>query len=159
MDPKLIYWTAALANLGVLCVVALVGVRCARRGEIARHRRAMKLSTALVVAFLLSYVVKLLLLGREEMDLWATRDVWVLRVHEVFVLVMLLAGAAAWAFGRRLRGTRLVTRDPSDPAPDGGGLRLHRLAGRSAVAGALLGFAMAVGVLIGMYARASAGPG
>jgi uncharacterized membrane protein YozB (DUF420 family) len=154
MDPKLLYWTAALINLGVLCVIALFGVRYARRGEIARHQRAMKISSALVVAFLVSYVFKLMWLGREDMSVWGTLDVWVLRIHEVFVLQMVVAGIVAWIKSRKLVGTRLVTHDPENPAPDPRHVRTHRIAGRTAIIGAILGFAMAVGVLAGMFARA-----
>ena len=157
MDPKLIYWTLALANLGAVCVFALVGMRFVRRGEIARHRRAMKIATGLVVGFLVSYVLKLAFLGREDMSVWSRFDVWVLRIHEVFVLIMVLAGAVAWSRVRRLAGTRLVTHDPMDPNPDPRDVRTHRLAGRAAVAGAVLGFVLAVGVLVGMYVRAFAG--
>jgi len=156
MDPKLFFWTLALADLGLLCGVALMGVRCARRGEIARHRRAMKISTVLVFGFLGAYLMKLGLLGREDMSVWSGLDVWVLRIHEVFVLQMLLAGGIAWRQGRKLTKTRLVTHDENDPLPEAGTVRLHRLAGRTAVVGAIFGFVMAVGVLIGMYGRALA---
>ncbi|MBW1882601.1 MAG: DUF420 domain-containing protein [Deltaproteobacteria bacterium] len=91
MDPKLFFWTAALINLGVLCGIALFGVRFARRGEIARHQRAMKSASSLVALFLVSYPVKLLILGRENMATWATVDVLVLRIHEVFVFQMIVA--------------------------------------------------------------------
>jgi uncharacterized membrane protein YozB (DUF420 family) len=154
MDPKLLFWTAALINLGVLCGFALLGVRHARRGEIARHQRAMRIATLLVLVFLASYVFKLMLLGRENMAVWERLDVWVLRIHELFVLQMIVAGAVAWFQSRKLVHTRLVTHDPADPMPDPGTLRTHRIAGRTAVIGAILGFLMAVGVLIGMYQRA-----
>lgn len=157
MDPKLFFWTLALADLGLLCVFALMGVRHARRGEIARHKRAMKISTLLVVGFLGAYLVKIGLVGREDMSVWSPLDVWVLRIHEVFVLQMLLAGGVAWSRGRKLESTRLVTHDENDPVPDPATVRLHRLAGRTAVIGALCGFVMAVGVLFGMYGRVLAG--
>jgi uncharacterized membrane protein YozB (DUF420 family) len=157
MDPKLLYWTAALINLGVLCGIALFGVRCARRGELARHQRAMKISSSLVLVFLVSYVFKLLFLGRENMAVWSRTDVWVLRIHELFVLQMIIAGSVAWIQSRKLIGTRLVTHRDDDPMPDPGTVRVHRIAGRTAVLGAILGFVMAVGVLFGMYARASGG--
>ncbi len=154
MDPKLIFWTAALVNLGVLCGFALFGMRFARRGEIARHQRAMKIASSLVVLFLVSYVVKLLILGRENMAIWSTVDVWVLRIHEVFVFQMILAGSVAWVQSRKLLRTKLVTHDPADPAPNSRVVRIHRLAGRTAVVGAVLSFVMAAAVLIGMYLRA-----
>lgn len=130
MDPKLIYWTGALINLGVLCGIALFGVRYARRGEIARHRRAMKIASALVVAFLVSYALKLVFLGREEMAVWSPLDVWVLRIHELFVLQMILGGSVAWAQARKLLGTRLVSHDEADPPASVDVVRVHRIAGQ-----------------------------
>jgi len=157
MDPKLLYWTAALINLAVLCGFALTGVRYARRGEIARHQRAMKIASVLVVGFLVSYVIKLMVLGREDMSVWSSADVWVLRIHEIFVLQMVVAGIVAWIKSRKLLGTRLVSHDPSDPMPDARDVRVHRLAGRTSVLSAVLGFVLAIGVLIGMIGRAYGG--
>lgn len=113
MDPKLLFWTAALLDLAMLVGFALVGVRYARRGEIARHQRAMRIATLLVLGFLGAYLAKVFVLGREDQAAWSTLDVWVLRIHELFVLVMLVAGGVAWTQGRRLRETRLVSHDRS----------------------------------------------
>ena len=156
MDAKLIFWTCALADLGALCGIALFGVRYARRGEIARHKRAMKISSLLVVAFVLSYVLKVQFLGREDMSVWTTLDVWVLRIHELFVLQMIVAGVVAWIQARKLVKTRLVTHDPNDPVPDAKTVRIHRLAGRTAVIGSVFAFLFAIGILAGMYTRAFA---
>jgi uncharacterized membrane protein YozB (DUF420 family) len=154
MDAKLLFWTAALVNLGVLCGFAALGVRHARRGEIARHRRAMKIASWMIVAFVGAYVLKVIFLGREDQSVWTLLDVWVLRVHELFVVLMLGGGSVAWIQGAKLAQTRLVTHDPGDPAPDPAVARLHRIAGRVGVIGALLAFVMAIGVLAGMIARA-----
>lgn len=153
MTPHLVYWTAALANLALLCGLALLGVRCARRSEIARHRRLMKIASLLVLAFLVSYLVKLAVLGREDRSGWTLFDLWLLRAHELFVLQMVVAGSVAWWRGRQLIPTRLVTLDPKDPEPEASVARVHRIAGRLAVVGALLALVLAVGVLAGMYAR------
>jgi ABC-type phosphate transport system permease subunit len=109
-----------------------------------------------VLAFLVSYLLKLLILGREDRSTWTLFDLWVLRIHEVFVLQMVVAGAVAWTQVRKLLPTRLVTHDSQDPAPDPRVARIHRLAGRVAVVGAVLGFVLAIGVLAGMYVRAFA---
>jgi uncharacterized membrane protein YozB (DUF420 family) len=156
MDAKLFFWTCALADLGVLCGIALFGVRYARRGEIARHKRAMKIASLLVVAFVGSYVLKVQFLGREDMSVWTTLDVWVLRIHELFVLQMVVAGSVAWIQARKLIKTRLVTHDPNDPVPDAKTVRIHRLAGRTAVIGSVFAFLFAIGILAGMYSRAFA---
>ena len=153
MDPKLLFWIAALLNLAAVCVVAIMGVRLARRGEIARHRRAMKIASVLVFAFLGAYVLKVMVLGREDQSVWTFFDVWVLRIHELFVMVMIIAGAVAWFQARKLEGTSLVTHDPADPDPDPKVVRRHRIAGRTAVINAVLGFLLAILVLAGMFAR------
>lgn len=154
MNPGLIFWTMALANLAVVCLAAVLGVRFVHRGEIARHRRAMKIASWLVVAFLLSYVSKVALIGREDMSLWSPLDLWVLRLHELFVLAMLGSGAVAWLQTPKLEGTRVVTRNARDPDADPRVVRLHHRAGWIAVVSALVGFALAIGVLVGMYRRA-----
>jgi uncharacterized membrane protein YozB (DUF420 family) len=153
MDPKLLFWTAALVNLAVLCGFALSGVRFARRGEIARHRRAMKVASLLIIAFLGAYVLKVVVLGREDQSVWTLLDVWVLRIHELFVMVMIGAGSVAWLQVRKLVDTRLVTHDPNDPMPDPKVVRTHRMAGRTAVISAVLAFLLAIGVLVGMFSR------
>jgi uncharacterized membrane protein YozB (DUF420 family) len=155
MNPALLFWTVAFVNLGIVCATAILGVRCARRGEIARHRRAMKLASWLVAAFLLAYLLKVAAIGREDMSVWSSFDLWVLRFHELFVVAMLIAGATAWIQARKLVGTRVVTRDLGDPEPDPKVLRRHRRAGWSALLAAILGLALAAGVLAGMYQRAA----
>lgn len=156
MNPGLLFWTAALVNLGVVCLAAIVGVRLAHRGEIARHRRAMQLASWLVGAFLVAYVGKLVWIGREDMSVWSRFDLWVLRCHELCVAAMLVAGGLAWIQARRLEGTRVVTRDARDPDADPKAVRLHHRAGWIAVVSALLGFVLAIGVLVGMFARSAA---
>jgi len=153
MDPKLLFWTVALVNLAVLCGFALSGVRFARRGEIARHRRAMKVASLLILAFLGAYVLKVVVLGREDQSVWTLLDVWVLRIHELFVVLMIGAGSVAWLQVRKFVDTRLVTHDPNDPMPDPKVVRTHRMAGRTAVISAVLAFLLAIRVLIGMFAR------
>jgi uncharacterized membrane protein YozB (DUF420 family) len=156
MDPKLLFWTASLLNLGVLVGFAVLGVRYARRGEIARHQRAMKIASALIIVFLGFYLLKVLFIGREDVEAWGQLDTWILRIHELFVVQMLVAGVIAWVQAHELRSTRLVTYDANDPEAELRTAKIHRIAGRTSVAGAALGFVMAIAVLAGMFARASA---
>ena len=153
MDAKVVYWTGAWLNFSLLLAFVVVGVRRVRAGEVAGHRRAMMTASCLVLLFLLSYVLKLMLLGREDLSLWLPRDVNVLRFHETCVAVMVLAGGFALFLGRRMRGTRSFTRDKSDPVAAQGLTRTHRLAGRSAGVGAALGWLSAAMVLLGMWSR------
>jgi len=116
VDPKLAYWTAAFVNMTALMGFAVAGVRHVRRGEVARHQRAMAIAGTLVLLFLASYPLKLAFLGREDTHAWSSVAVWVLRVHELCVAVMLLGGLLAFARGRRLARTRAV-RDESNAGP------------------------------------------
>jgi len=142
VDPKLAFWTAAFANMLAIVAVATVGVRRARRREIAGHRRLMLVAASLVGLFLLSYVAKVGVLGREQLALWEPRYVWTLRFHETCVAVMVIAGVRAIWLGAR-EGFRDAAR-----------ARAHRIAGRTAVVSALLGVASAGYVLLGMFGRA-----
>ena len=153
MDPKVLYWTAALVDLALVVLLAARGVAQVRRGEVARHRRTMQTCAALIGAFLLSYVVKLALLGREDLPNWEPFYVNTLRFHEACVLTMLVAGSVAFTLARRMRGSRNVTRAASDPPADPDALRWHRRAGRTGVVSAVAGLLSAAVVLFGMYAR------
>jgi uncharacterized membrane protein YozB (DUF420 family) len=154
MDAKVLYWSGALVNMLLISGLALHGVRCARRGELARHARAMRAAALLVGLFLVSYGLKLAFLGREALDTWSAGALWMLRFHEFCVLAMVLAGGLALTLGRRLRRSRSFTHAPADPPAPPGLPGRHRLAGRMALAGAILGVASAALVLGGMYARA-----
>lgn len=155
MDAKVIYWGAAVVNFAALTTIAIAGVRQAKRGEYARHRRSMLVAAGLVAGFLVSYVLKLALLGREAVSTWSARDVWTLRLHETCVLAMLLGGVLAFRHGRALQRSRRFTRDPADPQPAASDVSRHRLAGRVALAGALLGLFSAVFVWLGMWSRSA----
>ena len=75
MDPKLLYWTGALLNMGVIVGLAAWGVRARRRGAMALHRRNMLAAISLVLLFVVSYLFKLALLGREDLAAWASASI------------------------------------------------------------------------------------
>jgi hypothetical protein len=156
MDPKLVYWTAALLNMAIVVALALRGVVRIRRGDVRRHRRAMLAAASLVLAFVASYLLKVLWLGRENLVLWSPTAVWTLRFHEACVFAMLVAAAWAARHAWRIRRTRRVTGQATDPPADPRNLRAHRLAGRAALISAILGLCSACVVLAGMYARSPA---
>ena len=153
MDAKVVYWTGAWLNFSLVFAFALVALRRIRAGDAGSHRRYMITAACLVLLFLLSYVVKLMVLGREDMSVWSAGDVNVLRFHESCVGVMVAAGSLNLWLGRRLRSTRNVTGDHADPVASKAVLRTHRIAGRTAVIGAVLGWLSASFVLLGMYER------
>jgi len=154
MDAHLLYWSFALLNMTAIVGLAVHGVRCARRRELVRHARSMRGAGLLVALFLVSYVVKLAVLGREDRGSWSPGAVGLLRFHELCVLVMLVAGSVALGLGRTLRRSRAFSGEAADPEAPPRLVRRHHLAGRAAVAGALLGVATAALVLAGMYSRA-----
>ena len=154
MDPRLAYWTFALLDLTAVVGFAAAGVAALRRGDVPRHHRRMLTAAALVGVFLVSYVCKLALIGREDRASWGTLSIWVLRIHELCVLTMLVAGAVAGSRALRLLRTRNATRDPRDPPAPAGLVRWHRGAGKTAVFAAALALAFAGLVLAGMYRRA-----
>jgi uncharacterized membrane protein YozB (DUF420 family) len=131
------------------------GLALARRREFARHARCMRAAAALVALFLAGYAAKVTFLGREALETWSPGAVALLRFHELCVLAMLVGGSAALVLGARLGRSRLVSGAAGAPEAAASTRRRHRLAGRSALGGALLGAATAGGVLAGMYARAA----
>ena len=143
-----------IAGVFVVLAVALTGVRQVRRGEVAKHKRSMALAGILVAAFLVSFLVKSAFLGREDFALWSAFHVNNLRVHETFVLFMLVAALVAVNRARRMKDSYNVTRDRSAaPAPEEV-VRWHRRAGWTAIVCGGFGFATAVVVLAGMIGRA-----
>ncbi len=154
MDAKLLYWTGAFINFGVVCALALIGVRRIRAKDVHGHRRIMLTSSALVFGFIASYVLKVVYLGKENLQVWDGFSLWSLHIHESWILVMIVSGAyagyRAFTFRRSLPTTGLLE-DRLSPVAS---RRHHRIAGWIAVVGSLCAFATASLVLYGMYARA-----
>lgn len=154
MDAKILYWTGALLNMGVIVGLAAWGIRARRQGDVRRHRLLMLSGIGLVFAFIGSYVLKLVFLGREDLALWSALDLWTLRIHELCVMTMVIAGGVAAWRGTRLARTRNATRLPEDPPAAPKLSSGHRAAGWTAVVAVVLGFLTAGMVLAGMYQRA-----
>ena len=70
MDLKVLYWTGALLNMGVIVALAWSAIGCARAGDLLSHRRRMLCASLLVVLFVGSYVLKVAYLGREDLGVW-----------------------------------------------------------------------------------------
>ena len=152
IDPKLVYWTAAFIDLFVVVACGLTGLWRIRHRRALGHRRMMWVAAGVVGFFLVSYVVKVALVGREDRALWSAASLWTLYVHEACVATMLVAAGLAAARARRFGPLR----DGEAPAPEARehDRRVHRRAGRVAVAAGVLALLTAAGVLAGMYARA-----
>ena len=151
MDPKIAYWTAATLNMGVLLIFAGSGVRRVRNNEVARHRNRMLTSVALVLGFVISYALKLVALGREDLSVWSDTAIWTLRFHELCIFTMLVSGGLALRRGLALARTRALIQSDDAPEPLAEDLKGHGKAGKIAVFAAGLGFLSACAVLTGMY--------
>ena len=155
MDAKLFYWTGALVNMAAMFGFLVVGVRAIRAGEVAKHRRSMLTAAALVIGFLISFLLKSYMIGFEDFTLWSRLAVTNLRVHETFVSLMILAASVALVQAWRMRDTRNVTKDREhEMAPDRT-VWWHRRAGWTAVVAGGFGLLTAAFVLIGMLQRAA----
>ncbi len=147
MDAKVLFWTWAWFNMALALGCAGLGIQRVRHGEFGAHRRLLFLACALVVLFLVAYVGKLALLGREDLDTWQPSYVHLLRVHELCVFLMCVAGGISGYLS-----LRLGLPDPPEP-PAARPLRLHRQLGWTSVSFGLLALATAGYVLWGMYQR------
>jgi len=155
MDPKLLFWSGALVNLGLVLWCVRRGIGRVRQGEVAAHRRHMLAAGALILLFLLSYVGKVFWLGKEDRSAWTGLDHGVLYFHETCVVVMLLSGAVALYRAWRFRDSLGPDFElPTDGPLEGGSS--HARAGRVAAWSAWLAFASAGIVLVGMFLRAAA---
>ena len=153
MNATFVFWCAALVNMAAMFGLMLKGVREVRRGDVQAHQRSMVTATALVGGFLVAYLCKAAILGKEDFSAWSALSIWTLRLHETCVLVMLVAGIVALVRARKLKTTRNVTGERDDPPAPEALLRAHKRGGKVAVVAAGLGLATACAVLAGMYAR------
>jgi len=151
IDGALAYWTAAFANLLLVVALGVAGVRRIRRRRARGHRRMMLTAVSLVGLFLVSYVVKVLVLGREDRSAWSQAGLWTLYVHEAFVAAMLASAAVAVSRARSFGPLR----DGEPPAPEAPARArlVHRRAGWVAVTASALALLSAAALLVGMYAR------
>lgn len=146
MDARLAFWTFSLAIAGGALVLAISGVLAVRGGNVETHRRRMKGSVGLVIAFVASYGVKLAVIGREALHTWEPFFVTVLRVHQGFISVMLMAGIWALVLSPKTLSTDAAEREAAR-------LR-HRLAGRIAIASFAAALSMSAITYWGMWQRA-----
>lgn len=152
MDPNLLFWTGALVNIWLIVAIACSGIAKVRAGDEASHQKRMVFAGGLVVLFVLAYGGKLWFLGREDLDPWQAWSVILLRIHEAFVLAMIVGGARAATLAFKVKGFEKKT--PQDAQCQV--LRAaHRKAGKFTFVSSLGGAITATGVLLGMYLRVS----
>jgi len=89
MDLKSLLWYAVLTSLTCAYLVALAGVRSAKDHDVPHHSRRMIIACTIVGIWLVAYVLKQSLFGREHFG-GTTEQYWRLYVP-LFATHMLLA--------------------------------------------------------------------
>ena len=112
----------------------------------------MRTSVALVGLFLISYVSKVLLIGREDRASWADASIWTLYVHECCIALMIISAGVGLLRTRRFG--KLRDGDGRAPEARDQDRRVHCIAGRVAVGAGIMALLTSGGVLAGMFARA-----
>jgi uncharacterized membrane protein YozB (DUF420 family) len=159
MDPRLIYWSCALLVLFLMVAAALLGWWYGRRRNFRRHRLLMNASILLCLLFLVSYVWKVVWLGKEDLSVWSRNDLLVLRIHELLVGAMLvLGGGARFLSGRFSRWILPSGHLSSTGEVRRRDLRLHRRMGQIAILISAAALFTAALILAGMYQRALQAP-
>lgn len=75
MDLKTLLWYAVLGSITGAYLVALAGVRAAHRHDVTHHSRRMIIACTIVGIWLVAYVSKQLVFGRERFG-GSERDYW-----------------------------------------------------------------------------------
>jgi len=112
----------------------------------------MRASVALVGLFLISYVSKVLLIGREDRASWTDASIWILYVHECCIALMIIAAGVGLLRTRRFGELR--DGDVRAPEARDQDRRVHRIVGRVAVVAGIVALLTSGGVLVGMFERA-----
>ncbi|MDH4187610.1 MAG: DUF420 domain-containing protein [Nitrospira sp.] len=89
MDLKSILWYAVLTSLTIAYGIMLAGVRAAKAHDVPHHSRRMLTACTIVGIWLVAYVVKQVLFGREQFG-GTPQEYWTVYLP-VFAIHMLFA--------------------------------------------------------------------
>lgn len=150
MNVNLAFWVFAYALTLVAILLAFSGVRAAKKGDLETHARLMRFACNLILFFVVSYVVKMFALGREDKSQWTDFYLVVLYIHETLIGGMLVSGTIsrvlAYKFRHSLTG---ATVSPLDLKRR----KTHTKAGKMCILFAILALVTAGVVLYGMFVR------
>ena len=113
MNANLMFWFYAYALTTTAMALALVAVSKIRKGEIQAHQKLMNTAITLILFFVLSYLVKMLALGREDKSAWHGFYLITLYIHESFIFLMLFFGG--WARYLAAKFKPSLTQDQPSP--------------------------------------------
>lgn len=150
---SLIFWLYAYGLTWIAVIFALRGIGAARTQQFARHKSLMTTAINLILFFVVSYLAKVVILGREDRSSWSDFYLYTLYIHETFIALMLVTGA--WA--RRLAHLFRATLDADTVPPEfESKRRRHGHLGRLCVLAAFCGLLTATIILWGMVTRLQA---
>lgn len=89
MDLKSLLWHTVLASITGAYLIALFGVRAAHQHDVSHHSRRMTIAATIVGIWLVAYVSKQLMFGREEFR--GGSEVYWIVYAPLFTVHMLLA--------------------------------------------------------------------
>lgn len=89
MDTKTILWYGVLGSITTAYLIAMAGVRSAHHRDVRHHSRRMIVACTIVGSWLVAYVTKQVLFGREQFG--GTPEQYWTRYVPVFTAHMLLA--------------------------------------------------------------------
>ena len=88
MDLKTILWYLVLTSLTVAYLVVLAGVRAAKSHDVSHHSHRMIVGCTIVGIWLVAYVLKQSLFGRDSLNGPET-DYWSIYIHMLLTLMFL----------------------------------------------------------------------
>ena len=150
MNVNLAFWVFAYALTLLSIIIAFSGVGAAKKGDFETHRKRMTLACNLILFFVLSYVVKMFALGREDKSQWTTIYLVVLYIHETLIGGMLVSGTISRVLAYKFRDS--LSGDTVSPL-DIKRRKTHARAGKMCIMFAISALITAAVVLYGMFVR------
>lgn len=150
MNWNLVFWFYAYGLTMLALLMAYTGVGAAKRGELARHKALLNFACNLILFFVVSYVFKMLFLGREDKSTWTLSYKIVLYIHEALIATMLVTGARARWLAHKFRDSVFAQQLPDEHI---GMRKQHRLMGKICIYAATFALLTASVILYGMVQR------
>ncbi len=150
MNYNFAFWAYAYVLMLVVVLFAIRGVKDIKAGDFQAHMSKMTVACNLLIFFVVSYLAKVITLGREDKSLFSMWDLIILYTHEFCILVMLVSGVYARVMAFKFKeslGSDTISETHQALR------RKHGKAGKIAVTFAVLGLFTASFVLCGMWQR------
>lgn len=147
---NLMFWVYAYILTLSAIIFAIRGWRSVKNKDYATHQSMMGVAINLILFFVVSYVVKVLVLGREDRTNWSNFYLYTLYIHETFIALMLVTGA--WARRLAYLFKASIGADQLSEVQQAQRKR-HAQLGKACILSALCGLFTATIILVGMASR------